>query len=289
MENKYNLPSGNELHIRRYIHFVETRPKRIYKSKVGLYRHHILPVAFGASRNYKDEPNNIIVLTAREHFIAHIILWKAYGGKMADALRLMTQRNLERKLTSRQYETLVHSAPWNKGMKGKKSWNKGIPLTKEHKKKLSENHRDMHGENNHNYGKKGKLSPLYGKTRHQEAMEGVRRYAEEHGPAMLGYHFSEEQKELKRKKVWTEEEKERLKLGQQARRERELLTGTRPVLTEEQKEHLRQINLGKKHTTGWKLTEEQKEHLRQINLGKKLSEEHKANISKGLNKHYTTS
>ena len=30
MENKYNLPSGNELHIRRYIHFVETGTKRAF-------------------------------------------------------------------------------------------------------------------------------------------------------------------------------------------------------------------------------------------------------------------
>lgn len=45
-------------------------------------RHHILPRALGGG----DEPENLIKLTAREHYFAHCCLAKAYGGKMWSAL-----------------------------------------------------------------------------------------------------------------------------------------------------------------------------------------------------------
>ena len=94
-------------------------------------RHHIIPRSLGGP----DTKENLVDLTAREHFICHWLLVKIYSGeaksKMVYALNGMkrngqyTQR-YETKITSRVYENLkkefsiVHSAT----MKGKESWNK---------------------------------------------------------------------------------------------------------------------------------------------------------------------
>lgn len=44
--------------------------------------HHVLPRALGGG----DIPENLVILTAREHFIAHWLLAKMYGGSMWSAL-----------------------------------------------------------------------------------------------------------------------------------------------------------------------------------------------------------
>lgn len=36
--------------------------------------HHILPKSLGGS----DDRSNLVMFTGREHFIAHMLLWKAY-------------------------------------------------------------------------------------------------------------------------------------------------------------------------------------------------------------------
>jgi len=42
--NPFNLPDGLEPHVTRYVKFIQSRPKRTFKLKSGLARHHILPV-----------------------------------------------------------------------------------------------------------------------------------------------------------------------------------------------------------------------------------------------------
>jgi hypothetical protein len=51
-------------------------------------RHHIIPRCMGGS----NEPHNLVVLTAEEHFVAHQLLVKMYpnDGKLAHAAMLMT-------------------------------------------------------------------------------------------------------------------------------------------------------------------------------------------------------
>jgi hypothetical protein len=105
-------------------------------------RHHVIP----KSLNGSDDKNNLVDLTAREHFICHWLLTKMYTGeakaKMVYALNGMkrngkfTQR-YETLITSRVYESLkkefsiVHSAT----MKGRDPWNRGIPITEEQREK----------------------------------------------------------------------------------------------------------------------------------------------------------
>lgn len=104
--------------------------------------HHILPRSLGGT----DDKNNLVKLTAREHFICHWLLTKMHIGesraKMIYALNGMKRSNdfaqrYETKITARVYEKLkkefaeVHSST----MKGRTPWNKGIPITEEQREK----------------------------------------------------------------------------------------------------------------------------------------------------------
>ena len=105
-------------------------------------RHHIIPKSLGGD----DSKENLVNLTAREHFICHWLLTKMHTGesraKMVYALNGMkrngqyTQR-YETKITSKVYEnlkkefSLVHSAT----MKGRPAHNKGVPATDKQKEK----------------------------------------------------------------------------------------------------------------------------------------------------------
>ena len=76
-------------------------------------RHHILPRSLGGD----DSPENLIDLSAREHFFAHLLLAKIHGGNMWAALAYMsrggTKSSKLHKCTSRQYEFIKRKdAEW---------------------------------------------------------------------------------------------------------------------------------------------------------------------------------
>ena len=48
-------------------------------------RHHVLPRALGGT----DDSSNLVALTAREHFVAHMLLAKIHGGIMWQAVIVM--------------------------------------------------------------------------------------------------------------------------------------------------------------------------------------------------------
>ena len=59
-----------------------------------------------------NDKNNLIRLTARQHFIAHWMLWKAYGGKMTMAFHAMVYRYNKKikrytKVNSRTHSKLI--------------------------------------------------------------------------------------------------------------------------------------------------------------------------------------
>ena len=122
-------------------------------------RHHIIPNSMGGS-NSKE---NLVYLTAREHFICHRLLTKMVTGKayhqMTKAVHCMTlkTRHQQRyKITARLFEQLrikasIAMSVLTKGKivstetrkkqsiarKGKPTGRKGIPMTKAQKEKLS--------------------------------------------------------------------------------------------------------------------------------------------------------
>jgi len=93
----------------RYHKFIKSRPIRTKVKFDGCETHHILPRSLGGS----NDPSNLIVLTAREHFIAHLMLIKCYKGKnkskMVYALMKLSVANgnhHDYRLTSRRYEII---------------------------------------------------------------------------------------------------------------------------------------------------------------------------------------
>lgn len=99
--------------------------------------HHITPVSFGGTL----DKENMVRLTAREHFIAHRLLTKIYPNsyEMKSAINKMLQSNKFQKRyepNSKTYERIREEfgEAHSKRMKGKK-------LTAEHKKAVSEGQR----------------------------------------------------------------------------------------------------------------------------------------------------
>ena len=63
--------------------------------------HHIVPKCLGGN----NSKNNLVLFTAREHFIAHLILYKAYEDKMAYAFCYISKKG---KITnSKIYENAI--------------------------------------------------------------------------------------------------------------------------------------------------------------------------------------
>ena len=108
--------------------------------------HHIIPQSMGGS----NDKENLVELTAREHFICHWLLVKMTEGddrsKMLYALKGMKAENKHQqryhtKITARVYETyrIEHSSNHSKVMKAKNlvPWNKGgVEITDEHRENL---------------------------------------------------------------------------------------------------------------------------------------------------------
>lgn len=145
-----------------YMKLMLTRKNRIINEYTE--KHHIIPKSMGGK-----EGDNLVALTPKEHFIAHLLLTKmtegTYKHRMNYAFNMMLTENrvIERyKPTSRFYamaRKLVGEAAsninkgktaWNKGIprpqyvkdavsnanKGRKAWNKGVPRTEEDKEKM---------------------------------------------------------------------------------------------------------------------------------------------------------
>ena len=102
LENKYS---------RIYFEFIEDRKYQKFSKDDYVEIHHIVPRSLGGT----DSIDNLINLTPRDHFFAHLLLSKMFTGvssiKMIHALRCMrdlTVGNKRYKVNSREYE-LVRS------------------------------------------------------------------------------------------------------------------------------------------------------------------------------------
>lgn len=99
--------------------------------------HHIIPRCLGGS-NKKD---NLVNLTPKEHYIAHLLLTKMVEfknrSKMLFAFKCMSMNKTGHRVNSKLFEHLRIEATKLVGMnnKGKVAWNKG--LTKEHNPNLA--------------------------------------------------------------------------------------------------------------------------------------------------------
>ena len=128
----------------KYNHWYNTIIDKAKNRNIEGYKenHHIIPRSLGGA----DTKDNLVDLTAREHFICHWLLVKMHTGesksKMMYALNGMKRTNKEQEryetaITSRVYQKLkeefgkIHSQT----MKGRTPWNKGVPITEEQREK----------------------------------------------------------------------------------------------------------------------------------------------------------
>jgi hypothetical protein len=98
-----------------YDNFMQDRlnkkPERLTLKKKGEYfeGHHIIPKSKGGTGNsYRPKNNeNIVLLTAREHFLAHWILWRIYRDRstaLSFHKMMSTNKNQNRITSSRGYQ-----------------------------------------------------------------------------------------------------------------------------------------------------------------------------------------
>jgi hypothetical protein len=154
------------------------RESRVKHKGVYYENHHVIPRSLGGT-NDKD---NLVLLTAKEHFVAHLLLAAFTVGKDKSKMSRAVWRMVNTKkgkVSAKKYDELrKNMSSWNKGKKmskeycekarishlGKEPWNKGKTNTISEKTrlKLSE-------------AKKGKSSWNKGISPSQETKDKIRK------------------------------------------------------------------------------------------------------------------
>ena len=129
---------ASEHQLNRYLKFIDSCKN---KEIVGFYeKHHIIPRSLGGS----DKATNLVKLTARQHFIAHLMLSKMFKSnsyiKMHHAIWNMVNRDKGVRTTSRTYEMLrqKRSKLLSVMFAGENNPMYGVKLSDERKKQLSD-------------------------------------------------------------------------------------------------------------------------------------------------------
>ncbi|AUM58396.1 homing endonuclease [Proteus phage phiP4-3] len=129
-------------------------------------KHHIIPKSLGGG----NEPENIVILTGREHYIIHKLLYKIYKNKSmqaAFAIMALTSRNRNYRVTSHDYSLGKELASLAKT---------GVKMPEETKLKISKTLTGVKKHSNKNYikpklkshienirkSKIGAKNPMYG-------------------------------------------------------------------------------------------------------------------------------
>lgn len=104
--SKYEI---NEIWFSYYIKFLNSRKLRKLEENSVFEKHHILPKCLFQSRKLSEFKENIINLTPREHWIAHLILYKTFPScfKLATAAVFMGITRNEINFNSKKHQQLV--------------------------------------------------------------------------------------------------------------------------------------------------------------------------------------
>ena len=149
--HKYCMVFNDSKYTRWYNQLIDQAKVRILSRDVYTEKHHIVPQSLGGDNSI----DNLVSLTAREHFVCHWLLTKMVSDtkqkyKMWNAFSCMLYRenlNQERhKISSRAFENIKSIGA---KIKSEKFTGKGNPM----------------------YGKRGELSPHYGKKKSAEHLE----------------------------------------------------------------------------------------------------------------------
>lgn len=170
--------------------------KKNQKGYVYYEKHHIIPKCMNGS----DDEINLVLLTAKEHYLCHKLLTYIYSNyKIALAFFRMTfDKQGKHKISSRDYQyakeilssqmsgkklSPEHREKIGKSIKGKM---KGIPKSEQAKKNmsksrikfLSENTNPLIGRKRPEFGKNqiGEKNPMFGKHLSESAKETLRKF-----------------------------------------------------------------------------------------------------------------
>jgi hypothetical protein len=147
------------------------KQQRYTNKKQGVYfeGHHIIPKAKGGEGTSSRGLNhsNIVLLTAREHFLAHWLLWRIYGDR-ASALAfhkmMSSNKNQDRIISSRGYEEArLAFSETNKG----NQYGKGVKKIVSEEQKLHQSE-VMKGRYN------GSNNPFHGKQHTEQTLLKLR-------------------------------------------------------------------------------------------------------------------
>lgn len=155
-------------------------------------KHHIIPKCMYGT----NDKNNLVILTAREHYLAHWLLLKTHPkhNGLIFALNIMaiTKKDKRKlKITSKEYEKIKelqskitsklmtgvkkseeHCKNISKSKIGDKNSMWGKQRTQKDKNKISNS---MKGENNYWYGKRGEECSMYGKKHKSDTINKMRK------------------------------------------------------------------------------------------------------------------
>lgn len=119
-------------------------------------KHHILPRSLGGD----DSKENLVKLTAREHFVAHLLLAKIHGGKMWAALAYMSRGDVKSaqgvRVGARLYASIrQRDIEWRRvAYAGENNYWYGKKIPEEHRAKMRGPRPSIAGKNNPGFGKK---------------------------------------------------------------------------------------------------------------------------------------
>jgi len=94
-------------------------------------KHHIIPKSMGGT----DDRSNLIALTPRQHFVAHWMLWKTYGGSMGRAFFMMSNFGKYGKVNSHTYA--MARADYSKQVSIQMTGKVMPPISEETRQKMS--------------------------------------------------------------------------------------------------------------------------------------------------------
>lgn len=193
---------------RIYNQIIERAQKRQLEGYVE--KHHLVPRCLGGS----DDKENLVELTAREHFLCHQLLCEIYpdSEKLKYALYLMNigkqkNKNANYQISSRTYERLKkeHSLLITGKPKDQKTKNKiskalkGKKLSDEIKQKISLGRKGIKSKSH----KKGNEHKLFGKKKSEEHSKKIGLGHKGKKTHVIPHNEETKQKISKSKRKWT--------------------------------------------------------------------------------------
>lgn len=119
----------SQLQYNRYLKFIESLKSQTLDGYCEV--HHIVPKSLGGT----NDKSNLISLTARQHYIAHWMLWKALGGVAGRSFFMMSNFGKYGKVNSKTYG--LARKDYSEQVKEQMAKKPNIPaFTPEHREKL---------------------------------------------------------------------------------------------------------------------------------------------------------